>query len=53
MLARTAFLNYGRGRHPAALNLGDCASYALAKQRNLPLLFKGDDFARTDLQSAA
>ena len=51
--ARTAFLNYGRGRHPAALNLGDCASYALAKQRNLPLLFKGDDFARTDLQSAA
>ena len=51
--ARVAFLLYGRGRHPAALNLGDCASYALAKQRNLPLLFKGDDFARTDLQSAA
>jgi ribonuclease VapC len=51
--ARTAFLNYGRGRHPAALNLGDCASYALAKQRSLPLLFKGNDFARTDLQSAA
>ena len=50
--ARTAFLLYGRGRHPAALNLGDCASYALAKQRNLPLLFKGDDFPRTDLQRA-
>ena len=51
--ARTAFLRYGRGRHPAALNLGDCASYALAKHRNLPLLFKGDDFSRTDLLSAA
>ena len=50
--ARTAFLFYGRGRHPAALNLGDCASYALAKQCNLPLLFKGDDFPRTDLQRA-
>ena len=51
--ARAAFLRYGRGRHPAALNLGDCASYALAKHRNLPLLFKGDDFPRTDLLSAA
>jgi len=51
--ARMAFLYYSRGRHPAALNLGDCASYALAKQRNLPLLFKGDDFSRTDLQRAA
>ena len=50
--ARTAFLRYGRGRHPAALNLGDCASYALAKRRNPPLLFKGDDFARTDLRAA-
>ncbi len=50
--ARTAFLRYGRGRHPAALNLGDCASYALAKHRDLPLLFKGDDFARTDLRTA-
>jgi ribonuclease VapC len=51
--ARAAFLRYGRGRHPAALNLGDCASYALAKHGNLPLLFKGDDFPRTDLLSAA
>ena len=51
--ARAAFLRYGRGRHPAALNLGDCASYALAKHRNLPLVFKGDDFPRTDLLSAA
>jgi ribonuclease VapC len=51
--ARTAFLRFGRGRHPAALNLGDCASYALAKQRDLPLLCKGDDFPRTDLRMAA
>jgi ribonuclease VapC len=51
--ARTAFLRYGRGRHPAALNLGDCASYALAKRDNLPLLFKGADFSRTDLRAAA
>jgi len=51
--ARAAFLEYGRGRHPAALNLGDCASYALAKHRNLPLLFKRDDFPRTDLSTAA
>ena len=50
--ARAAFLLYSRGRHPAALNLGDCTSYALARQRNLPLLFKGDDFPRTDLQRA-
>jgi ribonuclease VapC len=47
--ARGAFLRYGKGRHPAALNLGDCASYAVAKARGLPLLFKGDDFPRTDL----
>jgi ribonuclease VapC len=51
--ARTAFLRYGRGRHPAALNLGDCASYALAKHDNLPLLFKGADFPQTDVQAAA
>ena len=51
--ARGAFLRYGKGRHPAGLNLGDCASYALAKYRNLPLLFKGDDFSKTDLRSAA
>ena len=51
--ARMAFLRYGRGRHPAALNLGDCTSYALAKHRDPPLLFKGDDFSRTDLRAAA
>ena len=50
--ARAAFLRYGRGRHPAALNLGDCASYALAKHRNLPLLCKGADFSQTDLRMA-
>jgi ribonuclease VapC len=51
--ARGAFLCYGKGHHPAGLNFGDCASYALAKHRNLPLLFKGDDFSKTDLRSAA
>jgi ribonuclease VapC len=51
-VARTAFLRFGKGRHPAGLNLGDCASYALAKHRSLPLLFKGNDFPRTDLQAA-
>jgi len=50
--ARAAFLRYGRGRHRAGLNLGDCASYALAKTRGLPLLFKGEDFSGTDLQPA-
>jgi ribonuclease VapC len=52
-VARAAFLRYGRGRHSAALNLGDCASYALAKHHDLPLLFKGADFPRTDLRRAA
>ena len=52
-VARTAFLRYGKRRHPAGLNLGDCASYALAKNRNLPLLFKGDGFPRTDVRRAA
>lgn len=50
--ARDAFLVYRKGRHPAALNMGDCASYALAKSRNVPLLFKGDDFTKTDLSRA-
>ena len=43
---------YGKGRHPAALNLGDCISYGLAKALQAPLLFKGDDFAATDLVPA-
>lgn len=43
---------FGRGRHPARLNLGDCFAYALAKQLRVPLLFKGADFAQTDIESA-
>ncbi len=50
--ARIAFARFGKGRHGAGLNIGDCASYALAKTRNLPLLYKGDDFAQTDLPAA-
>jgi ribonuclease VapC len=44
-----ASARYGKGRHPAALNLGDCFSYACASLRSMPLLYKGDDFSRTDL----
>jgi ribonuclease VapC len=51
-IGRLAFVRFGKGRHPARLNCGDCASYALAKKRNLPLLFKGGDFARTDIVPA-
>ncbi len=50
--AIAAFNRYGRGRHPAALNFGDCFSYGLAKTMGAPLLFKGDDFAQTDIRSA-
>jgi ribonuclease VapC len=49
-VARDAFLRYGKGRHPAGLNVGDCASYALAKTRGSPLLFKGSNFPQTDIQ---
>ncbi len=52
-IARDAFLRFGKGRHPARLNFGDCASYALAKSENCPLLFKGGDFAKTDIVPAA
>jgi ribonuclease VapC len=51
-LAVSAFLAYGKGRNRARLNLGDCFSYALAKSRGAPLLFKGDDFSRTDIVPA-
>lgn len=51
-LARKAFRRFGRGRHPARLNFGDCFAYALAKDCSAPLLFKGDDFARTDIAVA-
>jgi len=48
-LAQSAWLRYGRGSHPARLNFGDCAAYALAQAAGEPLLFVGDDFARTDV----
>lgn len=52
-IARRAFRDYGRGSgHPARLNLGDCFTYALAKERRQPLLFVGADFAHTDLRPA-
>lgn len=49
-IAREAYRRYGKGRHPAKLNLGDCCSYALAKHSGERLLFKGDDFAQTDIR---
>ena len=48
-LALDAYRSYGKGRHPAALNIGDCFAYACAKAHDARLLYKGDDFARTDL----
>jgi ribonuclease VapC len=48
-VARAAFRKWGKGRHPAALNFGDCFSYALSKTSGEPLLFKGDDFGLTDI----
>ncbi len=50
--ATEAFLRYGKGRHPAGLNFGNCCSYALVAESGLPLLFKGDDFSHTDIGSA-
>jgi ribonuclease VapC len=50
--ARRAWRRYGKGRHPADLNYGDCFSYALAKLTGEPLLFKGNDFSQTDIQTA-
>ena len=51
-IARHAFVRYGKGKHPAALNFGDCFSYALAKIREESLLFKGNDFSQTDIRPA-
>lgn len=51
-LARQAFLDFGKGRHRAGLNFGDCFAYALAKASGEPLLFKGNDFSQTDIQVA-
>ena len=50
-IARIAWRRYGRGRHPAGLNYGDCFSYALARSRGLPLLFQGEDFSRTNIDA--
>ena len=50
-IARIAWRRYGKGRHPAGLNYGDCFSYALARSRELPLLFQGEDFSRTDIDA--
>ena len=52
-LAIEAFRRFGRGRHPAALNFGDCFVYALARDTGLPLLCKGNDFAQTDITLVA
>ncbi len=51
-VATEAFLQYGKGRHPAALNYGDCMTYATARIAETPLLFIGDDFAQTDIEAA-
>ena len=51
-IARKAYRRYGRGRHAARLNFGDCFAYALAQDLSVPLLFKGDDFSRTDVTIA-
>lgn len=51
-IARRAWAEYGKGRHPARLNFGDCFSYALAKSLDEPLLFKGSDFSQTDIEAA-
>ena len=51
-LAREAYRTFGKGNHAAKLNLGDCFAYALAKARNEPLLFKGDDLRKTDIEAA-
>ena len=49
-LARAAYRQFGKGRHPAALNFGDCFSYALARALGEPLLFIGNDFGQTDVE---
>ena len=51
-IARRAWRIFGRGIHPARLNYGDCFAYALAKETREPLLFKGNDFAQTDIEPA-
>ncbi len=53
LIAREAFARFGKGRHEAGLNFGDCAAYALAAVLGAPLLFKGNDFSATDIEAAA
>jgi ribonuclease VapC len=53
MQARAAYLQFGKGRHPAGLNFGDCFSYALSRALGEPLLFVGRDFGQTDIEAAA
>lgn len=52
-IAADAFLKFGKGRHPAKLNMGDCFSYALAQDLGQPLLFKGNDFGQTDVDTVS
>lgn len=52
VIATDAYAQYGRGRHPAALNMGDCFAYACAKSNQAALLFKGEDFPKTDITLA-
>lgn len=52
LIARQAYRDFGKGRHKAGLNFGDCFAYALAKDMDEPLLFKGRDFAHTDVEAA-
>jgi ribonuclease VapC len=52
LAALQAFERFGKGRHPAKLNMGDCLSYGAARVLGVPLLYKGDDFAKTDIPSA-
>ena len=49
-IARQAYLDFGKGRHPAGLNFGDCFAYALARSTGEPLLHKGEDFSKTDIR---
>lgn len=51
LLAREAYRRFGKGNHPAKLNIGDCFAYALSRARGEPLLFKGDDFRQTDVEA--
>lgn len=52
-IARQAYLDFGKGNHPAGLNFGDCFAYALSKHMGEPLLFKGNDFSQTDVLSVS